>query len=166
MLSDMGELMHHGASAENRPVVDIGLAGNSHVTHEDAMLAHAAVMRDMDIRHNEGVVADLGNAFSAGLGAAVDSSALADGHVIANLDVCDFTVELEILGNCRNDCAGEDFAMLTYLRIRKDGCMGIYLGIITDFDVFVDKRIGPDLHVLTELGERTDACQRMYVCHI
>ena len=51
-------------------------------------------------RHDESIVANPGNSLAARLGAPVDGGALADGHVVADFHVGDFTVELEVLRHC------------------------------------------------------------------
>ena len=161
----MGELVHNGASADDGPVVDISFAGNAHIAYKYAMVTHMAVVSHVHVGHYQGVVSDAGNSLAAGLGAAVDGGALTDGDIVSYLDIGDLALELQVLGLGTDYRSGEHAATRTYLDIRKYGCVGIYLTIVTDFDILVDIGIGPDFDILAEFGLGAYGCQGMNVCH-
>jgi len=159
------ELMHLGASAYDGPVIHVRLSGYAYITHEYAVVAHAAVVRYMYVGHDESVAAYLGDSLAAGLGAAVDGSALAYGDMVADLYVGDLSVKFEVLGNGPHYCSGEDFTAFAHLDIRVDDCVGVYLAAVSYHDIVVNECIGPDFDILAEDGTRVDRCKRMDFCH-
>jgi hypothetical protein len=94
------------------------------------------------------VIANLRDALSAGLGSAVDGSALTDGDIVAYLDVGYLPVELEVLGDGADYGAGEYLTMLSYLDIGEYGCVGMYFGIVAYLDIGVDEGIGAYFNML------------------
>ena len=110
MGSDVGELVHDGASTDYCPVVNVSLSGYAYIADEYAMVADVAVMGNVYIGHYQGVVSDAGNALAAGLGATVDSGALAYGDIVSYLYIGNLSLELEVLRLGTYYCTGEHTA--------------------------------------------------------
>ena len=93
----LAELVNLGSASDNCPVTYFGLTGDADVAYEYAVLADGAVVRNVDVGHYEGIVADSGYALAAGLGSAVDCGAFANVDAVTNLHVSHLALELEVL---------------------------------------------------------------------
>ena len=129
------------------------------------MVADCTVMGDMDIRHYESIVADLGHAFAAGLGTTVDGSALTDSDTVADFDIGDFTVEFQVLRNSSDYSTREDFAVLAECYIFIDYSIRMNLAAVTDGNVIINESKRADFYVVAEFCLRADECKRMDVIH-
>ena len=158
MGTDVGELVHDGAAADNRPVVHLSLAGDAHIAHEDAVVADAAVVRDVHVRHNQGVAADLGHALAARLGAAVDGGALADGDVVANLHIGHFALKLQILRHGAHDGSRENLTAAAHSHIRVDGRVRMNLAVVADYDIVIDEGVWAYFNVFAQLRVGAYGC--------
>ena len=165
MRADVRELVHGGVASDDGPVVDVSLAGYSHVAYEYAVVAHAAVMRHMHVGHDERVVAYSGHSLAAGLGAAVDGGALPYGHVVAYLHIGLLAVELQVLGDSAHDGSGEDLAVVAHGDVGENVGMGIDLAVVPDGHVVVDEGVGSDLDVLSQFCVRAHCRERMNFNH-
>src|SRR5690606_3118711 len=65
MGADLNKLVKRARSADDRPVVDFHMAGELYGVYEYAVVADNAVVSDVDIRHEEAVLADHGFVFVA-----------------------------------------------------------------------------------------------------
>ena len=149
-----------GAASDYRPVVYHRLAGKTNIAGEYAMVADDAVVCDVNVRHDKGVVADPGDELAAGLGAAVDGCAFADCDIVPEFDVCDFTFVLEVLGDRPDHCPGEYVAVATHLYVLENGGVREDPAAVADLDVVIDVCEGPDFDVVAELGLWTYICLR------
>ena len=163
--ADVGELVRQGAAADDGPVRHFCFAGEGGMAHQDAVAADLAVMGDMDIGHNERVAAHFGQELAAGLRAAVDGCAFADGHPVADLHPSHLTFVLEVLRDGAHDRAREDGAVAAHLHIGEDDGVREELAAIADFDVVVDEDVGTDFDVVAELRVGADRCERMDLIH-
>ena len=161
----MAELVPLGATADNGPVVHVGLAGNPYETHEDAVVPHPAVVRNMHIGHNQHVVSDLRHALSAGLRPAVDGGAFADGHPVSDFHPGHFPFELEVLGNGADHGTGEHGAVGSDFYIRIDRRVIEDPGSGTDFHIVVNEGIRSYFNVFCKFGSRMNGCQGMNLSH-
>ena len=165
MGADAAELMGDGRTAHDGPVVDVRFPREGGVAHEDAVVADGAVVRDVDIGHDERVAAYLRDRLPAGLGAAVDRGALADGHPVSDLHPGLFSFEFQVLRYGAHNGAGKHGAVLAHLHVGEDGGMREDLAAVSDLDVFIDEHIGPDLDAVTEDGGGMDRCKGMDGIH-
>ena len=165
VFADAGELVYHGTSAEDGPIVYVCLAGDSYVAYEDAMVTDRTVVGYVDIGHNEDVVSDAGHALSAGLGSTVDGSAFADVDAVSDFDVSNLTVELEVLRDGSHNGTRENGTVLTHLYVREDGGVGVYLATVADLDIVVDEGVRTDLDIVAEFRARMDGGKGMDVVH-
>ncbi len=76
-LADAHELAHRRLAAEKAVVADARMAAEHGIVGHDDVIADLAVMGDMRSRHQEAMIADLGNAAIV-LGAGIDGDVLAD----------------------------------------------------------------------------------------
>ena len=165
MRADVRELVRQGTAADDGPVRDFRFAGQGDMAHDDAVVADLAVMGDMGIRHDERVAAHLGQELAAGLRAAVDGGALADGHPVADLHPGHLAFVLEVLRDGAHDRAREDGAVAAHFHIGEDDGVREELAAIADFDVVVDEDVGADFDVVAELRVGADRCERMDLIH-
>lgn len=112
------------------------------------------------------MVSYLGDTLSAGLGSSVDGGALADGHIVTDLDIGHFSIEFEILRDGSDHGAGEDFAVGSHLDVWVDDCMWMYLGVVADLDVVIDEGVRSDLYVFAQLCIGAYSSKRMNFCHV
>ena len=165
MHAHMGELVRQGASAQDGPVLEFRLARQGDMAHEDAVAADAAVMGDMDIGHHERVAAHLRHELAAGLGAAVDGGALADGDPVPDLHPGDLAFILEVLRDGTHDRAGEYGAVAAHFHIGEDDGMREDMAAVADFDIRVDEGVGADFDVVSEFRVGAHGSERMDLIH-
>ena len=161
----MGELMNHGASSEYCPVVDVGLTCYAHIADENAVVSDTAIVGYVHIGHNESVIADLGHALAAGLCSTVDGCALAYVHAVANLNIGNLSVKLEVLRHGSDDSSGEHVAILSHPGVRQYGGVRIDMASVTYFNIVVDICIWSNFDVISELRTRMHCCKWMNLVH-
>ncbi len=100
------------------------------------MVVEQAVVRHMAVRHNQTVVTY--DCFAFAGSASVDSGALTDSGVVADIDIGLLAVELQVLRHGTYDRRGEDMAVpadthaLTDSGVGVDNCTRAYLDILVD----------------------------------
>src|SRR5690606_181357 len=106
MGADLNKLVKRARSADDRPVVDFHMASELYCVYEYAVVADNAVVGNVDICHEEAVLADHGFVFVAC--AAADGDVFADDGVVADECLCFLSREFEVLGYRRYGGAGID----------------------------------------------------------
>jgi hypothetical protein len=114
------------------------------------MVTEDAVMGDVCVRHNQAVRA-YDRATLSGC-ATVYGDTFAKCCVVSDDDSSVFSRKLQVLGNSRDDSAGEDGAVLADTRAGEDGDIAVDACAITNLNVLVYRHEGADLHVLAYLG--------------
>ena len=152
-----GELVDEDGCAYDGVVVDDYLAGDFRRVAYDAVAAYDDVVRDVDALHEEVVAADYGLAL--GCRASVDGHVLTDEVVVADDGDGVLAPELEVLGHCAYDRAGEDGVAVAYPRAGQDGAVRHQLVAVADDDVAADVDEWFDLDILANLGTGMDVCQ-------
>ena len=158
--------MGDGRSADDGPVIHVGLAGQGNLGYQDGVVPDVAVVGDMDVRHHEDIIADFGEGLAGGGCSPVDGHAFTDIDPVADFDPGLLPVELEVLGNGADHGTRKDRAVFPHSDIRENDGIRKNLAAVADFDVFVDVCERSDLDVVAEFGFRTHACERMDFVHI
>ena len=158
--------MSLGSAADDGPVSDLGLAGNADIADEDAVVSYGTIVGDMHVRHYQCVASDLGDALAAGLGAPVDGDTFTDGDIVSYLHIGYLSVKLEVLRNGSKNGSREDFAVLSHLHVRINHSVRMYLAAVSDFYIFVNECVWPDLDVVSENRLRADGSKWMDLVHV
>ena len=146
--------MSLGSSSHDRPVIDNGLAGYADKTYEDAVVADNAIVRDVNVGHQQGVAADLCHALSAGLCAAVDRHTLTDVHIVSDLHISDLPFILKILRDGSHDGSGKHLAVLSHPDVGIYHRMRMDPATVTDLHVIINERERSDFNVVAKLRLR------------
>ena len=156
-LADIAALMDQSAAREDRIVADIHVAGYLDTVAEHTVIADRAVMPDMRLRHDEGIVAYAGDTFRAD--ASIDDDMLADLVVVADYDIASLLLPAEVLRSGRYYGVFEDLVAIAEPCSGSEAGIGMYDAVVADLDILVDEGEGFDDHVLAELGLWVDICQ-------
>src|SRR5690606_26437528 len=138
-----------------RPVVDPDVTGQGGVVDQDAVVADHAVVADMDVGHQQVVVADGGLA-AVLHGATVDGHALADHVVIANDQAGRLALVLEVRsvlahrGELEDLVVPADHGRALEHHVRADH------GTLADFHIGPDDRPRADLDIRGQPGRWID----------
>ena len=162
MRTDFRKLVYYGASADYRPVVDIGLACKAYEAHKDTVVTYPAVVCHMDIGHDEHIVSYLRHTFAAGIGPPVDCGALPYCNIVAYLHISHFAVEFEILRSGTDHGAWIYSAVLTHLHILKDICVREQFASVANLDIAFDIAERSYFDIVANLGIRMNNSCRMY----
>ncbi len=103
MYADFGELVNGRCSAQNGPVADFHVSAQNNGVDNHAVIADMAVVRNVHIRHQEAIGADLRLAGSNR--PLVDRDTFPDSRVIADHRESLFSVEFQVLGNSGDTCS-------------------------------------------------------------
>ena len=124
------------------PVADLDLAGQRHAVGDDAVTADHVVVGDVDVGHEQVVVAH--DRLAARRRAAADGHILADVVVVADLGRRDLASEFQIL------------------RQAGDGGCGVYPASFADARPVVDHGTGPDPAVVADDDVARHVSKRLY----
>jgi hypothetical protein len=161
VLADAAELVHRRAGTDVRVVLDRHVAAERRVRAEDRVAADMAVVRHVDVRHQQVVIADRRLAAAAG-GAAVDRREFADGVVRADRQPGALTVILEVLRREADRRHREDVRSVADLRPavdhrgRFDAAVPPDRHLWTDADIRADRRSVADPRAGMDLRRRID----------
>ena len=157
--------MGTGLTAADSPVVHIRFAGQTRITHNDAMPADLTIVRNMGIRHNQGITADACDALAAGLGAPVHGGAFADIHAVANLHPGFLTFKLQVLRDGPHHGPREDGAVLAHFHVVVYGSPVQDAAAVANLGVGVYIGEGPYLNIVPQLGRGVYISKRMNLVH-
>ena len=93
------ELMYHGKTAQNNPVVYMHMTRQLRTVGKNRVVTHLAIVRQMDIGHDPVVVAQLGDTCVARR-ANVERTKFADGVALANDQLTGLAGIFFILRHC------------------------------------------------------------------
>ena len=93
------ELVHHREAAQNNPVVYVHMTRQLRTVGKNSVIAHLAIVRQMDLGHDPVVVAQLGDTCVA-RGSNVERAKLADGVALANDQLAGLAGIFFILRHC------------------------------------------------------------------
>ncbi len=127
---------------------------------QDTMIADKAVVRDVDVGHQQIVRTD--HRFSRRGGTTIDRDILPDGRMIADLSSGLFACELQVLRDRGNNSAWEYSNMLSDPCTRENGDVASDPGALTDLDILVDDGERIDLNILADLRLRVDPIQCLH----
>ena len=142
--------MHAGHAADDRVVLHDDVARQHGRVGHDDVVAHEAVMRDMDGGHQQAVVADA--RLLALAGGPVNRRAFANPRTVADADVAFLSVGLQILRRLADGGEGKYSAVLADGRPTGDEHMGRDDGAVSDFHIGTDVSKCADLHILSDAG--------------
>ena len=114
--------MHHRETAQNSPVTHMHMAGELGIVGKDRVIAHHAVMREMNVSHDPVIVAHAGDAGIAGR-ADVERAKLTDGVSITNHQLTGLTGILFVLRNSANRVELKNFVVTPYGGVTLDHAM-------------------------------------------
>src|SRR5690606_14642344 len=109
--ADLGELLNSARTPKDCVIVNEHVAGKLYDVSENAIIAHQAIMADVNVRHKQTVGTN--DSFELVNGAPVDCHTFADGCIITNFGCSFFTAEFQILRNTGYDGAGKNLAILS-----------------------------------------------------
>src|SRR5690606_37836494 len=162
--ADRDELVHQHVAGEDRPVPHHHMAGEGGIVDQDAVIAHHAIVTDVDVGHQQVVIADGGLAPILH-GAAVDGDPLADDVVVADHQPRGFALVLEVRGVLPHGGKLVDAVMGADHGGALDDHVGADLGIVADGDVRADDGPGTHLDVGADAGGRVDNGARINQNH-
>src|SRR5690349_6718931 len=99
--------MQRAGSADDSPVVDGDMSCHLHGVHKNAVVADHAIMRYVNVGHQEAILPDGGFEFVGG--PAADGDELAYDGIVTDMRLGFFAGELQILRHGRNRGARIDF---------------------------------------------------------
>src|SRR5437899_6064491 len=86
MRSDADKLVHRSQRREYRPFFYNHVSGKGRAVHQHGVIADLAIVADMQVGHDEGVITHTGGAATL-LGSATDSDRFADEIMVADLQI-------------------------------------------------------------------------------
>lgn len=146
MRADPAELVGCGGTRDDRVIVHLDVAGESHRVRENDMIADLAVMSDVRITKEQIVRPDPSG--QAVVGATVDGRIFPENVVIANFEIRWLAHILEILGFSTDDCEGKKFIALPDFRVSLHHDMGVQHAALTQLDIRPDDAKWTDPDVL------------------
>ena len=151
--------MRLGTTSQDGPVVDFRFSCYAYIAGKDAVVSDYTIVGDVHIGHNQGVAADPGDELAAGLGAPVDSGALAYGHVVTHLDIGNLPFVFQVLRDGTDHGAREYLAVPAHPYITIDHRVRMDLATVADLYIIVDECEWSDLYVVAQDCIRADMCQ-------
>ena len=152
---DLAELVNLRVATQDDPVTDVDVTCQVGGVGEDGVVAHHAVMRDVDIGHDPVVVTDPGGA-AVLHGAPVDGDALADGVAVADLEGGVLAGVLLVLRGGADRAKGIQAVVLAQRGGAFEHHMRPHLAAGADAHARPDDGIGADLDAAVQLGSRVD----------
>src|SRR5690606_997954 len=152
MRADLDELVKRAGAADNCPVVDFNMAGELDRVYKYAIVSDDAVVRHVNICHQETVLSD--DRFELVVGAATYGDKLADDGVVSDIGFSFFTGKFQILRNGGDGGAGVYPNTLTHPCAIPDHCVGSDPTVVADYHVSLDRRKGFYDYVLSDLRFR------------
>ena len=151
---DPHELMNRNQAADDRAVVDGDVPGHLDGVRDDHVVADHAVVRDVDIGHQEAARAD--RRLAGRRAAPIDRGILTNDRAVADLHPRLFAFVLEVLWIVADDRAVADLHAVTHARIALEDGMRRDAAALADRHARADHAIRPDRDVGAELGRRVD----------
>jgi len=153
MCADPRELMDARHAPDDGIILDMDMSGKVRRIGHDDVVAELAIVGDMAIRHDEIAVADHGHA-DVRRCRAIDRNVFTDRIELAEDDLCDFALVLQVLGFAADRCKLVDAAAFADVGVFLNHCMGAddailpdvherpHIGIGTDLDAFLQEGVG------------------------
>src|SRR5436190_11644427 len=162
--ADANELQEAALPADDRPVVELNVAGQPRVAGDDRLVADLAIVRDVDVVHDPVVVADAGDAAVLD-GADVDRAELADRVAVADLERRVLAAVLLVLRYAADRVELRDPVVAADRRAALDHAVRPDDGAGADANPAADDAVGADLDGAGQLGAGLDDRRRMDARH-
>ncbi len=157
MSANAAELMNPDVSPKRHVILDNHVASERRPVGEDHVIADVTVVRDMRLRHEKIVRADLGQA-SAALGAAVQRNELAKYVALAGAKPASLIAILQIVRRLTRGHERKKNRAAAKLRWAFDDTMAGNANVVVQDDVVSNDRVGADRNVASELSFRAYDC--------
>ncbi len=141
--------------ADRRVILDLDVAGQGGGVGEDRLRTHMTVVSDVDIGHEQTVVADRGQT-TAPRGSSMDRHELAKGVAVADLEVGLLARILEILWWRADGTMALEAVARSDGRPAGDPAVGADAAVFADGDMSIDDRIWLDHDAVGEFGLGVD----------
>ena len=153
--ADAAELVHTGLSADNGAVGHDGVTGQAHVIGQNRIVAHDAVVRDMNVRHKKVAVADHSDAVILDC-ACRDRDVFANDVVVTDHQAGIFTLVLFILRFTADARVGENAVAFTDFSVAQNVHVRNQLRARADLHLRTDHTKRTDNHIIGQFGRRVD----------
>ena len=156
------ELVDARQAADRRVVLHLDVARERRPVGEDRVAAHPAVVRDVDLRHEQVRGADPRRA-AAGRRPAVHGRAFAEHVAVADLDGGGFVLVLQVLGSEADRAEREEAVALPDPRVAVDHDVRVEHAAAAEPDARPDHAERAHAHARLEHGARRDARERVHL---
>ncbi len=165
--SDPDKLVNRGKSTDNRIILYFHMAGQGNPIDDGGMIAHDTIVGNMTVSHQIIMVTDAGITVTFG-GTAVNGGKLPDDIIIPDFNIGQLPLIGKVLGVCPDGSERENFAALPDVGMLIDNGMMHDYGMVADKHILPDDGIGPNFHLVSQLGFFTHYGSRVngYACHI
>src|SRR5262249_13655540 len=136
--------------------LDVRVASQDRVVGDDDPVAKLTIVRDVHVDHQEVVGTDAREPVFL-FTTPVDGHSLADHVAVTDLDAGLAAAIRRVLGLAADDGKGMDDVLLAQSGPAEDAGVGDQARAPADLHFRPDDAIGPDLHIVAQLGARIDA---------
>jgi hypothetical protein len=155
--TDANKMVHRAKRAHRGPFFHDDMASQSCGVGEDNVVADHAVMGHVGVGHDQGVIADAGEASTLG-GAAIDGDKFADGVIVADFKARRFAFVTQVLRG-ESDRRKRKKAIARANRCGPfDGDMRDEFATFAEFDICANCAIGPNFAGGVNLRAGFDDC--------
>jgi hypothetical protein len=166
--TDLHELVYRGEARQYCAVLDRDVTGELRRVRDDHAVAHVTIVREVDVGHEEGALAD--RRFERLRRAAVDRRILADARAVADLDPRLLALELEILRVASQHGADANRHVDAEPNVFLEYGPCLQRAAIAECAALADDRVGADRDVVAELRSRRHDRGGMnpghHACHV
>ncbi len=152
--SDATKLVYGNGPGDVSPVAHAHMPGNHRVIGEDRIVAHAAIVGNVDIDHQQVVVPDSGRLIL--LKGPVDGRVFADGISGADHDLSRLVGHVDMLGHAADHGPFEDVVIGAEHRPGLDHDPAFQLAAGLDYCVVFDDAVRADLDIPINSGRGAD----------
>ena len=163
--ANLAELMHASKSAQNHPVADFGMSGQRGIVGKNRVVAHHAIVRDVDVGHDPVMRADGGHAAILHR-ADIEGAELANDVVVTDLQPGRLARIFLVLRRLAERNKMENPVVRAYRGVARDHGMCADRGAGADLDVFANDGVGANLDIIGQPGARGDQRSGMDRRHV
>lgn len=157
--ADDAVLCDASRSADVCKFTDLNVTAELHSVRNDGAFSDFAIMRDVDISHEQHIVFDDG--FSRGCRCAVERCIFADRTVCADFKRSLFAAKFLILGDAAENCAVEHMRSVSDPDKRQHMYAGFQHDVFADFGPGIDKAPRPNAGAVCDFGFGAHVSGRM-----
>ena len=152
MFADAAELMGRCGTGNNRIVIHLDVAGESHRIRQDHMAADLAIMGDVRIAKKQIVRTDSGHGIR--VGTSMNRGVFTENIVIADFKISGIAHVFEILGFSADGGKGEKLIATAKPRVAINDDMRVEDAIVSKRDICANDTKRPDADIASQRGER------------